>query len=384
MKPKNYAAAAVFIVFVLSFTVMFFAFPKAETSEKEKRELQKFPQYTLKTDMDGTYREDLESYVNDHFPMRDFFVGLHSYVQLAMGQNGISGIYKCEGDYLVPTPVNFNREQTLKNLAFFKQLSEETNLKSHLMIVPEAGYIMQDKLPENHGSFDDDAFFEFVKQNAGSLNLIDLRDDFMNADGELYYRTDHHLNSFGSYLMYRTFCNAVDVSPKDFSCAQTYDGFYGTGYSKSGLWFTPPDELEVWLPEDQSKLTVTIAENVGPAGSGKSETFDSVYFYKHLDEMDKYQVFLGGNHSVVDIENEGCKNGKRLLVIKDSYANCFSTFAAESYQHITIVDPRYYKGFITELIEERESNEILYLFGAENLSSSTQISILALRSDMVE
>lgn len=381
---KKYIATVIFAVFVLTLTVAFFALPKASVSEKEKRKLKEFPAFTTDALFDGSYREDAEEYVNDHFPFRDFFVGLHSYAQLCMGQNGMSGIYSCDGGYLIPAPAYLDEQQTIKNLGFLRQLSEKTGLKSYLMVVPEPGYIMADKLPSPHRQYGDDVFFELVRENAGDIDLIDLRDEFLNADEDLYYRTDHHLNSAGTYLMYRTFCESVGITAKTFAPAETHDGFYGTGYSKSGLWFTEPDQLEIWLPEEQSKFSVTVTENVSIGSSGTSQTFDTLYFRQYLDDMDQYPVFLGGNHSVVNIKNENCKNGRNLLIIKDSYANCFSTFAAENFQQITIVDPRYYKGFITDLIAEHGCNEILYLYGAENLASSTDISVLALDQSVIK
>lgn len=115
----------------------------------------------------------------------------------------------------------------------------------------------------------------------------------------------------------------------------SYDGFYGTTWSGSGYWFTQPDQVEVW--DSGIQPTVTLID-----GSAAPQVSHSLFFPSHLEEMDKYPVFLDGNHSLVTIQNPNAEGGN-LLVIRDSYAHCFSTFLASDYQNIYLVDLRYYR-----------------------------------------
>ena len=64
------------------------------------------------------------------------------------------------------------------------------------------------------------------------------------------------------------------------------------------------------------------------------------------------------------------------MLIKDSFAHCFATYAIENYEEICMVDLRYYRGSVQELIEKYGLNEILYLYGAGNLSTSTDTAWL--------
>lgn len=64
---------------------------------------------------------------------------------------------------------------------------------------------------------------------------------------------------------------------------------------------------------------------------------------------DQYDVFLGGDFSVVDIKTVSTES-KRLLLIKDSFADCFVQFLTPYYREIVVVDPRYYSGTIEELL----------------------------------
>ena len=53
-------------------------------------------------------------------------------------------------------------------------------------------------------------------------------------------------------------------------------------------------------------------------------------------------LFFGGsNHPMYTIKTP-TKSSKRLLLVKDSYANSFMPFLAQSYREIVVVDPRYF------------------------------------------
>ncbi len=369
-RVKQNSVTIVFLAFLIIVTVLLFALPKAEYSENEKRTLAKFPQLTVENITSGNFGKEFETYLADHFPVRDLFYGIHSYVQLYTGRNGVSGIYAGDDGYLIATPGKLNEDIAKSNVQIFSQFAQTTDLPATVIAVPTPGYILQDKLPANSLEYMDDQVFQLLEDGAGQMQVIDLRGAFRNADAQIYYRTDHHLTAAGSYEMYLAFCQATGGTPTEFTCKQTNSGFYGTGYSKSGLWLKKSDTIEIWKPENPSDFKVTIIDH------GTTETYDSLYFENHLNNMDQYPVYLDGNHALTLIENQNLNNGKRLLLIKDSYAHNFATYAAEDYEMICMVDLRYFQQMTSQLVEQYGLNEILYLYGVENLAGSTDVAKL--------
>ena len=106
---------------------------------------------------------------------------------------------------------------------------------------------------------------------------------------------------------------------------------------------------------------------------GENRKSATVYRPEMLDERDQYTVFFGGNHPQIRIETT-VDNGRRLMVLKDSYANCFIPFLLEDYERLIVVDPRYYTGEIEVLMEAEGVNEILFLYNANTLASDTSLS----------
>ncbi len=373
-KVKILPLTVVFILFIYLLAGAFIVMPKAKISANEKRPLAEFPEVSFESIKSGEFTSGLDTYLADHFPIRDAFVGLNAYVNLALGQNGDSGIYKCKNGYLITAPYKYNDVQIDKNIKYINDFQKSTGLDSSIMIVPTAGYTLNNILPKNHKKYNDDKVFSKIENKIENVDFINLSDFFQNAknDTQLYYKTDHHLTSSGALSMYQHFCKEKNIKPATFTLSKTVNGFYGTTYSKSGLWLTKPDNIEIWTCDSENSYTVTITEN------NKSETYNSLYFESHFDNMDKYPVFLDGNHQKVVVKNKNCHNGKRLLLVKDSYAHCFATFLIENYEEIDMIDLRYYHKSVKDIADENNLNEVLFLFGTENFSETNNLFWLGL------
>ena len=143
------------------------------------------------------------------------------------------------------------------------------------------------------------------------------------------------------------------LSQTDFTVT-SYDGFYGSTYSRSGLWLTESEPIELW----DSGIPCTVTNN------DSAEVSSSLFYKNRLEELDKYTVYLNGNQPLVRIHNpEG--EGK-LLVIRDSYANCLGTFLANSYEEVVLVDLRYYKTPVSELVANEGFDDVLVCYSLYN------------------
>lgn len=373
MKKHNRVISIVFLAFIFSLSVLLFALPKRDYSQNEKRNLQEFPSFSVSALFDGSFFKDIETFVSDQFPFRDLFVGINSYYNLITGRNGINGVYKAQDGYLIAEPEKVDFERLTRNTNRINNFTKEQKIRASLILVPTPGSFLEDKLPKNHKEYHDDEIFTTVIENVNGFEFIDIRKTFSeNKDTQIYFKTDHHLTTNGSYLMYKEFCESKYFpAVTDFKEKKVLEDFYGTNYSKSGLWLEKPDTVEVWYSKNNYKYEVTIDDLT------EKNTYETLYFYKHNENMDKYPVFLDGNHALVTIKNKDVSNGKRILIVKDSYAHCFATFLAENYEEIYMVDLRYYRKSTSSLIKEKGINELLFLFGAQNFANMSDIAWLS-------
>uniref|UniRef100_UPI0037362845 DHHW family protein n=1 Tax=Frisingicoccus sp. TaxID=1918627 RepID=UPI0037362845 len=99
----------------------------------------------------------------------------------------------------------------------------------------------------------------------------------------------------------------------------------------------------------------------------------SLYQSEKLESYDKYAFFFGGNSPIIRISTTA-STGKNLLVLKDSYANCFLPFLIPYYDEIVVIDPRYYYDDIYSEITSQNITEILFLYNANTFLEDNSIS----------
>lgn len=375
---------ALFTAFIAVMGLLYIFMPKNSFSYTEKRFLAKFPDVSWDNIKSGDFSEDFEKYLADHAPFRNAFVAMNSYFQLATGNNGSSGVYLGKDGYLIEKP--FERDNKLVvNATRITDFTEKIGIKTTLVVVPSKGYILNDKLPANAEEYLDDEYCEAIGNlTKGKLTYIDLRDNLKeaSADNEIFYHTDHHWTSDGAFAAYKEICKVLGFNTpnEDDYDIETTDGFYGTSYQSSGYTLTKPDKIKIY----KNRISGGAAEVIISEGS-KETTYENMFFTDNLKEPegdiergdtnantgDKYTVYLDGNHSLVRIKTGN--EGKKMLLIKDSFAHCLAPFLAENYSEIIMIDQRYYRSPVSSIIESEGIDEIMFVYGIENLATDNNI-----------
>jgi len=294
------------------------------------------------------------------------FVGINAYLNLWTGRQVSENVYAAKGGYLVEKPLAENTDQLTANLAKVSAFAEAAGLQSTLIVPPSAGYMSEDRLPRALRLYEDDAMIDTVAAAEG-ISVVDVREPFNASHRQLFYRTDHHWTAEGAYLAYTYLSAALGFDPlsADAFTKEVCEGFYGTTYSRSALWLTEPDTLELWDHGDQ--VTVTFSDKAGE--------FGSLFFREHLQQPDQYPVYLDGNHGLTTIQNHSCQNGKELIVVKDSFANSLLPLLTPHYEVIKVVDLRHYKQPVSELAAG-ESTQVLFVYSLDSMVNDTNIQWL--------
>lgn len=357
-KKSDILTILLFCGFLFGMLICYLAMPKLAFSENEKRYLADAPKVSWTAVASGAWGEDAETYMADHIPGRDFFVGLNAYFDLYTGRQVSKDVW-LRGDRLVEAPVEIDSSGAMTRMTVINNFAQTVGRTVDVAIVPSAGWALEGV----SGGYLDDAIIRGISAMAGeNVNPVDMLSVFEN-NPQLYFKTDHHWNSAGAYAGYAAYMNALGREPvgEDSFRKEVFGTFRGSTYSRSALWLTPGEELELWQGSDC--LTVTNAETEGEHAG--------VFYWERLEEADKYTVFLDGNHSLVRIHNP---NGQgKLLVIRDSYSNSLGCFLAESYGEVVLVDLRYYLGAVSELAAQEGFDNILVCYSIGNFMTDTNI-----------
>ncbi len=355
---------------VLILSITFLLLKKQEFSENENRYLEPLPALTWESVKGGQYMENINSYLCDHFPFRDFFIGLKTRIEITLGRREINQVFIGRDGYLIEKyqkPVN--TEQISRTLKTFGEKEELTGKELHLMLVPTAIYTYKNKLPEFAPAADQMETAEKIYQDSGLLS-IDCSQDLLahQQDGQLYYRTDHHWTTYGAYVGYLAFCREkglVPVSLDELEAETAAEDFCGTIYSKVNDYSQKGDKITIYRnPAD--KLTVYYEDT--------KETTDSLYNLKYARKKDKYSLFLDNLHPLIEITNENAESERELVLIKDSYANSITPFLAHHFKKIYVFDTRYYKWGPSSFIKGHEGiTDVLILYNMNTVDTDLGI-----------
>ena len=175
----------------------------------------------------------------------------------------------------------------------------------------------------------------------------------------IFYKTDHHWTSLGAYYGANSIFEHLRLATLDLSSYErsvVSEEFYGTVYSKSGAWWSKPDEIRIYVPEQGKKV---LSNFKGKEEAGK------LYDYTKLNGKNKYAFFLGGNQPLCIVTSEAEKN-RKLLLIRDSYADTLVPFLSERFGEIHLFDLRYNRLSIKDYVKENGMNQILVLYSFDN------------------
>ena len=359
MKKHNVAAAVLFCGFLFFFAAGYLLLPKSDFSETEKRYLAEVPEFSAKSLFSGEWSRQAEDYLTDHVPGRNLLVGIHAYTELLAGRQHLKDVWLEDGK-LVEAPVAMDEKAIARNMHAINTFAEKLEQTVHVMVVPSAGWAAGVE------GYSDSDSLSAIHAAAGSYVSAVSVEDIYRGKPELYYNTDHHWTSRGAYLGYAAYMQSAGReyrAEEDFTVTVA-ENFQGSTYSRSALWLTPPETIELWQGSQQ--LTVTNGETEG--------VHEGIFYPERLEEADKYTVFLDGNHSIVRVTNPE-KQGK-LLVIRDSYSNCLGGFLAESYGEVVLVDLRYYRQAVSELVAREGFDNILVCYSCANFLTDTNLMLL--------
>lgn len=331
-------------------------------SEYENRILASKPDFSVKTLFDGSYTKEYETYVTDQFVERDKWIFVKTMTDVLLGKKEINGVYLAKDGTLIEkhAPEDIKAEVAAQKLTLLQRLVEWQEGREqgalHIMLVPTADNILTDKLPDHAPYYDQQELLEQVRKMAGS-HVIDVTDSLQaHREESIYYGTDHHWTTRGAYYGYLAWAEAAGVTPVSYDVQTVSTDFLGTLHSKTNL-MVKPDTIEAYLPvvlrEDKDGVPDGGAMQVYYDFSEESR--DSLYEEKYLETKNKYGYFLDDNHPFIRIET-GARSpeaeGKKLFVIKDSYANCLIPFLTEHYETVYVLDLRYYRAPLFSLLEE--------------------------------
>ncbi len=403
-------AVVLFVVPLFALGVTSLVDKDKTVSEKETRALKARPAFTLQALFNGSFTKNFEEYYADTFPLRDFFLSvnqkLSNVLTQAAGKNDLVLIEKegkddFGGEALTEEPKKDVTQEQETKAPYQPQVNDDE--------VYENGYILIDKdrkaaleiygidktkirkytdvvnrlaqklsaqkiyallaptatefySPEDYhtGNRSQKAGIAYAYEQFKQPNLkgVDAVSSIgMHLDEYLYFRTDHHWTARGAYYAYSAFCQAAGLEPVPLNALKSgrIEDFVGSmyRYTNADVLKDNPDYLEYFLPRRQAE-----GEYYDNASMKNGHHLTIVSTKVNADN--KYLAFIQGDTPLSKIVTDQ-KNGKKILVIKDSFGNALVPFLTDNYEEIYVLDPRNIEMDLSAFVKEHGIQDVLLI-----------------------
>ena len=186
------------------------------------------------------------------------------------------------------------------------------------------------------------------------------------ADQPIYSRTDHHWAPLGAYYAAEQFAADANVPflPLDRYESRVVKDYVGTMYkfSRNIAVKRAPEDFVYYVPKDVEYDTEyrIYSFNRYKKVTGESEPTPGEFFRKYDDgNSAAYCTFMGGDTRFTKVTTKA-GNGRKLMILKDSYGNALPCYLFASFSEIHVVDYRYFRNNIVDYAHDNGITDVLF------------------------
>ncbi|SDA16150.1 DHHW protein [Ruminococcus sp. YE71] len=363
-KLPSIIMTGVFIGYLAVFSLGTLLIKDREFSEMENRPLAQKPELTTEAVMNGEFGNGTEKYMSDQIFLKDKMMSLKTSFDLMSGRTYQNGVYFGKGGYLMQRFTFSDQLET--NMKLITDFADSCTVPVSMILAPNSICVNADRLPKDavtDNQVDIHRVSQFEKFAGHFHNyvmpysrLVELQEQGIQT----YFRTDHHWTVSGARATLDMWLDKEGIGGTD-APYEYLDGykFYGTLYSKVPAFGAKSDNFGYFFnPEGQYTIEYVM----------EGRTTDRFVDEADLEKKDKYGALLGGNFALLHITSNAA-GGRKLVVVKDSYANAMLPMLADKFSEMWVVDLRYYHtGTVSELIEQNGADEVLFIHNMDFLN----------------
>lgn len=233
------------------------------------------------------------------------------------------------------------------------------DVKFYSMVAPTAGsFYLPENLKNKMASEPDN--IDNINSYLDGITPVDAYTALSrHVDEDIYFRTDHHWTQLGAYYAAEEFAKVADVP---FAPLSDYDKFEREGYIGSLYGYSNenanmrkhPDTFTFYKPKNSYTVSV----------------YSPKYEYKYemplqFGENSNYMIYGADNQ--INYVKTDCTNGRKLVIVGDSYDNALFLNLTNSFEEIWVCDMRsvtssyvYFDLNIVDFITKMGATDVLF------------------------
>lgn len=342
---------------------------------------------SLKTEWNSG--SNIESSIAENFFGKEKVIDLYGLVERVLGRtyirdaNPSNVVLRDNHDQL--QFISFKADNT-KSIQLITSLNEGLKEKGiPLLYVQTPLKIIEDftKLPDSVLDYSKENTDTFLGElNKAEVDYLDLRENMIEDKLDLetlFYKTDHHWTTQTAFWavdqvvdeLAERYGMILDVGNvytnlDNYNLTTYSNSFLGSQGRRVGRFYAGVDDYTLITPKFDTDYEVTI--NKSDSTRTTEGSFEEAILKQELLDQTKsvytnrYASYFGADYPEVIVKNKN-QEGRKVLIIKDSFALPFSAFMSTMFEETRMLDLRYYEAENLEAyIEAYNPDVVLFVY----------------------
>ncbi len=334
----------------------------------------------------NTVKNTIETMFND-VGYKESFINFNGFFQRVLDKKVIidvekeNTVVKLNNGYLTFVSGKGDYESAARNTIELNSYLKQRNIDFLFVMAPGKINKYDPQLPvgiEDYSNSDMDNFLEVLTFE--EIDYIDIRKEIFDSglnQYDYFFKTDHHWTPEAAFFAYQKVSERLEkygltvdethLDPDNYNKKVYENWFLGSQGKRTGIYYGGVDDISLIYPKFKTSFTVTTGEEK------KSGDFENTMFQnKHIDTKDyfahnPYAVYTGGDFPLQIMKNHKCENGKKILLIRNSFACTLAPFIALDCEELHILDLRHYEdGTVKEYVEKVNPDIVMILYNSFN------------------
>lgn len=333
----------------------------------------------------------IETFSNENVPARTDFIELYIKIQKALGSRVIDGddvVIKMTNGSLTFLSDELTQEEAdicADNLIGFAEYAKAQGAEFLYVQPPNKINKYDVKLPEG--------VEDYANANADGLigalgdagvPVLDLRDSIVeDLDfDKAFYDSDHHWTpDTGLWAAGRILEELNDRYDAGFDLTKTdranYEEevhesmFLGALGKKTGLGYVPLDDMSVLSPAYETDFTMEVV--------ARGHIYKGDFIRAFIDETqleigdyytkNPYAAYFRDDQALVHVTNHKAPEGKKVLLLKDSFGISTAPFMATAIRELDVIDLRHFNGSLEAYVAETQPDIVVVMYNPKAITA---------------
>ncbi len=400
-----------------AFALVLNLFPRSAYSPLEKRELARFPEFSLDSLFSGAFTTSINSWYSDSEPFRDRFMQLSmkekDLLRVVLGEenvtfhaaagpveegeetddlemkerdveeyhNNLTADEKAKiankGIIIVGSGPNVRALMAYggssKGGVQYAEAANEykrafgSSVNVYCMVIPTAVDFYCPEKARRSSNPEQPTIRNIYKHLLPDVHAVDVYTALgKHAAEDIFLRTDHHWAPLGAFYAAEQFARVAGVPFKQLSSYErkVVHRFVGSmyGYSQDIALKNAPEDFVYYVPQgvDYTTTYTDYVINSNYEITAERKPYKGIFFYKYKDGSGgAYCTFMGGDTRITCVRTSQT-NHRRVLILKDSFGNALPGYLFYSFEEIHVVDFRYFAKNMKDYVRDNKITDILF------------------------